>query len=387
MKIHLTNLIVLLLIVNNATAQTLPKPNHVVLVMLENKGYNNIVGSSNAPYINSLIGDTNCALFSDSHGITHPSQPNYLHLYSGDNQGVTNDNQPSGTPYSTCNLGASLIGNGYTFKGFSEDLPAVGDPIFTAGTYVKRHCPWAYWIGTGTNQISATTHQPYSNMPTNLDSLPTVSFIIPNNAHNMHDPFLLSSVAISAGDTWLSNNLPALVTWAKSGNNLLIIHYDEDESLLGLPTANTIATMFIGKMVQGGTYNNNFNHHDLLKTIADMYTIPACGGSASKQAIINCWRPQTANALHHISNQANVVTIYPMPATQTMQVTIENSSANEMTSITLYDIAGKLVQRSAATLTKGNNTLTIDVNNLHAGTYLMHVLSNTINESEKIQIK
>ena len=63
-------------------AQTLPTPDHVIIVMMENKGYSQIIGSSNAPYINSLISDPHCALFSDSHGITHPSQPNYLQLFS-----------------------------------------------------------------------------------------------------------------------------------------------------------------------------------------------------------------------------------------------------------------------------------------------------------------
>ena len=86
-----------------------PKPDRVVVVIEENKSYNQIIGSSSAPYINSLANDTLGLLFTQSYAITHPSQPNYLWLFSGDNQGVTDDNLPSGLPFTTDNLGSNLF--------------------------------------------------------------------------------------------------------------------------------------------------------------------------------------------------------------------------------------------------------------------------------------
>ena len=58
-----------------------PTPDHVVIVIEENHAYTQIIGSSSAPYINSLAAGG--ALMTQSFGITHPSQPNYLDLYSG----------------------------------------------------------------------------------------------------------------------------------------------------------------------------------------------------------------------------------------------------------------------------------------------------------------
>jgi hypothetical protein len=58
----------------------LPMPDHIVIAVLENHSYSQIIGSVAAPFINSLANDTLSALFTDSHGITHPSQPNYLIL-------------------------------------------------------------------------------------------------------------------------------------------------------------------------------------------------------------------------------------------------------------------------------------------------------------------
>jgi hypothetical protein len=364
-------------------AQTLPTPDHIIIVMMENKGYSQIIGSSNAPYINSLISDPHCALFSDSHGITHPSQPNYLQLFSGSNQGVTTDNQDFTTPYSTCNLAHSLIVAGHTFKGYSEGLPAAGSLTYTAGTFVRRHCPWASWIGTGTNQINANLHQPYTSFPAvaSYSSLPTVSFIIPDNAHNMHDPILTASTGIINGDTWLSNNMPNLISWVKTHNSLLIIQYDEDESLTGTATVNTIPTMLIGSMVVGGTYSNTFTHYGLLKTIEDMYSLPACGSSAGLLPITNCWTSVTTS-IDNVSSQK--FQLYPIPTTNQLQVELQEELI-ENAHVLVTDMYGRLLFMEE--LTTEDKHLTIDTKNFKSGVYFLSINGNSIHSSQRFVIE
>src|SRR5882672_11552076 len=95
-------------LLNSVYAQTssgVPRPDHVVIVIEENRSYSRIINSSSAPYINSLADQG--ALFTQSFGIGHPSQPNYLDLFSGSNQGVTTDVCP--LSFSAPNLGAELI--------------------------------------------------------------------------------------------------------------------------------------------------------------------------------------------------------------------------------------------------------------------------------------
>src|SRR5438093_9035376 len=70
----------------------LPRPDHLVLLIEENRGYSQIIGSTSAPYINSLA--QRGALMTNSFAIEHPSQPNYLDLFSGSNQGITSDSCP-----------------------------------------------------------------------------------------------------------------------------------------------------------------------------------------------------------------------------------------------------------------------------------------------------
>ena len=61
--------------VPSPAAAALPRPAHVVVVIEENKSLAEILGNANAPYINELFAKG--ALFTQSHGVTHPSLPNY----------------------------------------------------------------------------------------------------------------------------------------------------------------------------------------------------------------------------------------------------------------------------------------------------------------------
>ena len=59
---------------------------HVFLIYLENKGVNDIVGSPNAPYLNSLI--NTYGYESDYYALTHPSDPNYYPILGGSDFGI-----------------------------------------------------------------------------------------------------------------------------------------------------------------------------------------------------------------------------------------------------------------------------------------------------------
>ena len=69
-----------------------PRPDHVLVVVFENKDDEQIVGSPQAPYLTELARQG--ANLTDAHGEAHPSQPNYIALLSGSTQGVTDDACP-----------------------------------------------------------------------------------------------------------------------------------------------------------------------------------------------------------------------------------------------------------------------------------------------------
>src|SRR6478672_3156275 len=124
---------------SSSAASSMPHPDHVVVVVMENRSFNEIIGSSQAPYINELA--RGGALFTQSYAVTHPSQPNYLALFSGSRQGVTSDSCPH--TFTTPNLGRSMVDAGRSFAAYSEGLPAVGSLVCEQGAYVRKHSPWA----------------------------------------------------------------------------------------------------------------------------------------------------------------------------------------------------------------------------------------------------
>ena len=56
---------------------------------MENHGYDEIIGSSDAPYLNGLANSYGVA--TNYVSVAHPSLPNYLALTGGDTFGVTTD--------------------------------------------------------------------------------------------------------------------------------------------------------------------------------------------------------------------------------------------------------------------------------------------------------
>src|SRR5947209_3861882 len=120
-------------------AGTVPNSNHVFIVMEENHSYSSVIGNSSMPYLNSLA--SHYGLATQYYGNTHPSIGNYFMLTTG--QTITNNDSFSGT-VSGDNVVAHLLTAGKTWKSYAEGLPYTGYTGGNAGSYLKRHNPFAY---------------------------------------------------------------------------------------------------------------------------------------------------------------------------------------------------------------------------------------------------
>jgi len=312
---------------------TVPTPDHVVVVIMENHSYSEIIGSSAAPHINALATDSFSASFTQSYAIEHPSQPNYLDFYSGCNQGVTDDNVPANNPFTTANLGRQLIDAGKTFVTYSENLPSVGYNGASSGNYARKHNPAANWMGTGTNQIATTTNQPFTAFPSssNYASLPTVCYVVPNQINDMH------SGTITAGDTWVYTYLNNYIQWAKTHNSLLILTFDEDDATLG----NRIATIFCGEMVKAGQYTEHINHYSVLRTIEAMYSLNYICNAATSTTITDVWlAPNAVNPVSQTDQKSFIV--YPNPLSDESIIRY-HLDKKENVNLDVYDLLGNKV--------------------------------------------
>src|SRR6266581_2768258 len=215
---------------------------HVVIGIMENHGYSEIIGSSSAPYENALAQQN--ALMTQSYAIGHPSEPNYLELWSGSNQGVTDDSCPH--TFTTPSLGQQLIDAGLPFATYSESMPSDGYLGCNSGTYARKHNPGANWVVSQ----DAAHNKTYNAWTSDFTTLPTFSLVVPNLCNDMHD------CSVGTGDAWLQTHFDPYVQWAKTHNSLAILTWDEDNNSSG----NHIATILAGAGVTPGQYSEHITH-------------------------------------------------------------------------------------------------------------------------------
>lgn len=252
------------------TTPLVPRPDHVVVVVLENKNRSSVIGSSSAPYLNALA--SRGANLAQSYGVSHPSQPNYVAMFSGDQHGVTTN---------TCrnlgdkpNLGSQLRAAGLSFTGYSESLPSAGWTGCESGLYERKHNPWVNF-----SNLPASVNQPFSAFPDDYSQLPTVSFVTPNMCHDMHD------CSVATGDAWLKAKLDGYARWAMTNNSLLVVTFDENAG----GTVNQIATLLVGQHVRPGLYAERMTHYTLLRTLEDAYGLAPLGHAASASPLQTIW--------------------------------------------------------------------------------------------------
>jgi phosphatidylinositol-3-phosphatase len=288
MRSSILSILLTLSALTNLHAQELPVYDHVLIVIEENKDYDEIIASPNAPYINSVLRKEG-AVFTKFYGEEHHSQGNYFFLFSGSDQNVGFNDVVPLKPINAPNLGSELIRTGHSFKGYSEDLPDLDRTIDRAGLYARKHIPWVSFANLKNGKTADSSNLRFSQeFPANFSSLPTVCFVIPNLVNDMHNGF--AGPAVRAGDAWLKANIDAYYQWAKDHNSLLILTFDEDDSTwsrggLTDPGAsisgyrNRTVTIFAGAHIKPGEYpeGNGITHVNVLRTLEAMYGLNRSG--------------------------------------------------------------------------------------------------------------
>jgi acid phosphatase len=207
-----------------------------------------------------------------SFAVTHPSEPNYLALFSGATQGLTSDACPQ--TYTAPNVASALIAAHHSFVGYSEGLPSVGYLGCSSGEYARKHNPWSDF-----SAVPAADNQPFSSFPTSYSQLPALSFVIPNLLDDMHDG------TIGAGDAWLKEHLSGYVTWARANNSALILTWDEDDHSQN----NQIPTIIIGAHVKVGRYSEHVDHYRMQRTLEYLFGVTPTPKNSTVSPITDIW--------------------------------------------------------------------------------------------------
>ena len=269
--------------------------NYVVTIIMENTDLSQIIGSSQAPFMNQLA--SSWSLATGYSAVNHPSLPNYLALISG--QEFASWSKSDCSPRPDCNAGNatniidSMEASGLTWKAYMEDYPSscgthcspgncyMGDGG-TTGRYAARHDPFVYFGDIVNSSARCSRIVPANSggngapddalladlqSPSNSSNL---MWLTPNLRNDMHDS------SISTGDAYLSQLVPMIL-----GSNLFIrqkaalfIAFDEGNGDHQYPSDNVYA-VWAGSVAKSSFSSSNpYSHYSFLKTIEANWHLP-----------------------------------------------------------------------------------------------------------------
>ncbi len=261
---------------------------HVFVIMMENTGFDSLIGNPNAPFINFAA--KTYGLATNYTGVSHPSQPNYIAATSGALNGVFNDNDIT---IDVPNIVDQIEGSGRTWKAYMQSFSLCTTPLDHAcgnQLYERKHNPFISYKDVQTNPVRVAKIVDFSQFSTDLvnNSVPAYSWISPDQCHDMHgraatpsDPCDFSQVQslIATGDTFLSQTVSAIMnSRAWTGNSVIFITWDESDfpfsdvsgccdAVPGAGGGHVVTLTISHSDHSARTSNVAYNHYSMLSTI------------------------------------------------------------------------------------------------------------------------
>jgi hypothetical protein len=222
----------------------------IVIIVMENKPYSDIVGNSNAPYIQSMI--ANGTLYTN-YQAGPGSLPDYLAMTSG----------LTGSTSGSDNIFNQLQGKGVSWGEYLESMPSTCYTGGDTGSYKKAHNPAVYYNDIASSPSACANVVPFTQF--SAGTLRAFSYVVPNLADDMHDG-ASRTAEIQTGDAWLGANVPAMV----SAGAEVIVTWDEGNS-----SDEHVATIAIGGTAGAGvTDSHSYTHPGLLAGLEQAWGLP-----------------------------------------------------------------------------------------------------------------
>lgn len=280
---------------NGIDAPTSGANRTIFTIVLENHDYAEIVGSANAPYINSLIAMG--ALATNYKDTNHPSLPNYLHMISGDDQypGII-DIGPNQVPYFPAmkdNLGTQLEAAHVKWRSYQESM-GTACTLTDSGNYATKHDPFLYFTDMQAQALCAERNVDYGQFAADLAANTyQYMWVTPNLTDDGHNPPTDPVAALKTCDTWMSTEVPKILDsdGFKNGG-VLFITWDEAEGRNN-DDKDKIPMILLSPRVKqvGMTSATAYTHSSYLATIEDMLSLPRLATVTSSPAMMEFLNP------------------------------------------------------------------------------------------------
>jgi hypothetical protein len=250
---------------------------HVVVIVMENKEYGDVIGSSSSPYVNALA--RRYASATGFYGVRHPSLPNYLALTAGTTLGV--DSDCTDCQQSGASIVDQLEAAGVSWKAYMGGMPSACFKGASSGQYAKKHDPFMYYDRVANNPARCAKVVPEAELSRDLAAgrLPTFAFLSPGLCDDTHD------CALDQGDRYLLRALPPILS-ALGPRGFLVLTWDEGTSdkgcCDGLASGGQIATVIAGPGVRrGASLPGPYTHYSTLRLIEDALKLPRLANAAN----------------------------------------------------------------------------------------------------------
>ena len=262
---------------------------HVVMVVLENHEYDEVIGNPDAPFLNGLA--RRGTLATRYFAIAHPSLPNYLALLGGSTFGVAEN--CTGCSARGSNLALQLSRAGISWRAYMEGLPHRCYRGDAAGDYVKRHNPFMYFPSIAASPRRCANVVGYPRLEADLrrHSLPAFAWIGPGLCRSAHD------CGIGVADGRLAKLVPRL-TRQLGPHGFLVVTFDEgsgDGGCCGVARGGRVATVLSGPDVRrGARLARAADHYSLLATIEGAFGLPRLRHARSRRMLV-AFTPQSGD--------------------------------------------------------------------------------------------
>jgi phospholipase C len=283
---------------------------HVFIIMMENTGFNTLIGNPNAPFTNFAAATTGLA--TNYFGLAHPSQPNYIGATSGALNGVLNDNPIT---IDVPNIVDQLESHGKSWKAYMQSYSLCITPLDSScgnQLYERKHNPFITYKDVQTNPARVANIVDLSQLATDLtnNTVPNYVWISPDQCHDMHgrgatpaDPCDFSQIQplIATGDAFLLSTVNAIMT-SKSwtGNSVIFITWDESDFTgtgpFGFgdtggccdadPGGGHVVTLVISNALRFARSSDDaFNHYSMMATIEDSWHLGCLANTCDRENV------------------------------------------------------------------------------------------------------
>ncbi|HEX9037522.1 MAG TPA: alkaline phosphatase family protein [Ktedonobacterales bacterium] len=274
------------------SAGPMPRYEHIIVIVMENTTYDDIIGSSSAPTINALA--SKYGLATNYWAVAHPSEPNYVAMIGGDTFGIGDDNSYKVNAVTVSNLATQLEAARLTWKSYQQSMPYAGfaGETYPSGgntLYASKHNPFMNFLGAwpAAERTQTLAHiVPDTQLAGDLKNaitFPNLAFISPDLCNDMHGASGCASNLTATGDAYVNQAMQEITAsdiWtAHDTNTAVVVVWDEAEGAVSLGGPDGIAAdgghvaalVLTNHGPRGLRDNTPYNHYALLLSIQSAF--------------------------------------------------------------------------------------------------------------------